>query len=204
MKKAICLGLLAMAVAVGWCQTPKEEALQSLDSAKGLVSSDNYSKAMDEIQYAITKINEIQAERLGKFLPAALADFTETDRNATGLGEIGAMFGSANSITAKAEFSKNEETNITVTLSVGGLLGQSGSLAAMGRMYGGSDPGSKTLRVQGYTGNLQYDAENKQGTLTIQVGNKVSVTVEGSNIGAGTELSPWLDKVNLSDLEKSF
>jgi hypothetical protein len=199
MKRLLLLFLL-LPVMICWAQTPRDEALQSLDSAKSLVAKEDYAKATDEIQYALSKISEIQAERLVKFLPAALPGFTESDRNSS--APNAAMMGTA--ISAHASYSKGDETSVNITIAMGGVYGQMGALAAMSQMYGGGQPGAKTVRIQGYTGNLQYDDSDKSGTLTIQVGSKISVTIEGSSLTGSADLTSWADKIALGDLEKGF
>jgi hypothetical protein len=208
MKKTILLLLVSVFVIGLFAQTASEEAIQSLDNAKNLITQKNYAKAQDEINFALSKISEIQAEDLIKFIPDAPTGWKQNEKTSNGLGQAGAIMGSANAITAKGEYSKGDEQSVSVTISIGGMLGKTAGFMGLGALMGGSSSGSgsnsKSVRIAGYTGTTEYDAENKDGKLTIQVGEKISVTMEGNGLENGEVLKTFAAKMDLAKLEKAF
>jgi hypothetical protein len=141
---------------------------------------------------------------LVKYLPDAPTGYNVDTREAVNLGAAGAWVGSANSLAAEGDYSAESGSSLKVTISVGGLLGQTAGFAAMGQMWGGAGTGSTSVRVKGYTGTLEFDQENRSGTLTIKVGDDTSVMVEGYDIASGDVLKALAEKIDLSNLEKKF
>jgi hypothetical protein len=166
----------------------------------------NYVKAQDEINFALAKLSELLAEDLIKFIPDAPAGWTQGEKSSTGLGQMGGIMGSANAITATADYSKGDETTAKVTISVGGFIGKSAGLMGLGAMYGGNSGGnnSKSIRISGYTGTNEYNTEDKDGKLTVQVGEKISVNIEGYNLDNAEVLKAFANKIDLAKLEKAF
>src|SRR5512133_3928041 len=164
MKRTAIIVLLMVFILGLMAQTAKDEAIQSLENAKKLIAQDNYTKAQDEINFASSKISEILSEQLVKYLPDAPAGYKVEEKNAQGLGQMGGMMGSANAITAVGRYRANAEdadgntSELTLTISIGGLLGKTAGFAALGQMFGGagSGTGSKSIRVGGYTANQEF------------------------------------------------
>jgi hypothetical protein len=204
MKKIILCCTLITFTLLLFAQTAKEDALSSLDTAKTLIQQNNYQKAQEEINFALSKISEIQSEELVKFIPDAPPGFKLDEKKGQGLGQMGAMMGSANAVTATGTYTK-DDSSLEVTISEGGMLGKTASLMAMGQMYGGGGAGgSKSVRVNGYTGTQEFDAENHSGKLTLQVGEKISITIEGNGIDNVEILKTLAGKIDLAKLEKAF
>ncbi len=208
MKQTILTILLIVVTCMMFAEGAADEALQSLDNAKSMIQQKNYTKAQDEINFALSKISEIQAEELIKFIPDAPTGWTQNDKNSSGLGQAGAIMGSANAITAKGEYSKGDEQTVSLTISVGGFLGKSAGFMGLGALMGGSsssgNKNSKSIRIAGYTGTNEYDAENKNGTLTLQVGEKTSINIEGNDLENAEVLKAFANKIDLAKLEKAF
>lgn len=212
MKKTAFITILLVFVLSLMAQTAKEEAIQSLDNAKRLITQDNYAKAQEEISFASSKINEILSEQLVKYLPDAPAGYKVDERNAQGLGQMGGFLGSANAITAIGRYSGTTEdadgniANLTLTISIGGLIGKTAGFAALGQMFGGggAGTGSKSIRVSGYTANQEFQSGDSSGKLTVQVGEKVSVLIEGNGIKTADIMKTLVEKIDLAKLEKAF
>ncbi len=201
MKKVV----LFLIIASGVFANPKTEAIGSIDTAKSLVSKEKYSKALEELNFAISKINEILSEKVSVFIPEPIEGFTISNKNAQSLGQFGAVLGSANAITATADYN-NETTGayMDINISVGGVLGQAGSLANFGKMFGAGSIKTKSIRIKGYTGTLEYDKENQSGSLSVQVGTKASVTIKGSSIDKEDLLISLAEKIDYDKLESDF
>lgn len=204
--------LLSMGIVLALC-TPslaeklQDEAVDSLTTAQKLVKEGNYSKAADEINYALSKVNELTASGLIKYLPDPPAGFTLVDKQSQGVGAAASVAGNAG---ATAEYSSNSGASINLNIATGGMTGKMAGMAAMGSMLAGinQDAGtteqSRQVRVQGYTGTEVFDKSEKTGTLSFQLGDRTSVTVEGSNIDSAEVLMQFIKKMDLAGLEKNF
>lgn len=176
---------------------PQDEAIEALDTAKTLINKGDYSKAQQEIDFALAKINEILAEDLLKFIPEGSGGFKLESKSAAPVNLMGA------NITAVGEYTKGD-SEFDLTISVGGALGQSGGLMGLANMFGGMAAGGKTVRVSGYTGTQEFDEGEESGTLTIKVGDKITVIVAGESIKNADLLKTLAEQVDLAGLEKAY
>jgi hypothetical protein len=205
MRKFIILAFMLLLALNLLAENPKDEALKSLDGAKDFINQNNLVKAREEINYALAKIGEIQAEELLKYIPAAPAGFKLKDKNSQAMGNGESILGSVSNVTATANYTKGD-AEIDLTISIGGILGQASGLAGLATMFapGMGMSGGKTIRVKGYTGTLEYDKDEQSGTLTIQVGDKISVIVNGNDLESDDMLKTIAEAIDLAKLEKSF
>lgn len=206
MKKILILSVLLIAVMVLIAESPKDEAMKSLDLAKQYLSQENYVKAQEEINFAQAKISEIQAEQLLTHFPDAVAGYKLEDKEAQGLGQAGAIVASANAVTATGNYSKGK-SDIDLTITIGGVLGQAGNMMGLANMFGAmgmAGTGKTTVRVGSYTGNQEFDKSEGSGTLTIQVGPKTTVMITGSKLENADILKTFAEGLDLAKLEKSF
>jgi len=209
MKKFLINGFVGLLLLGNFAYaTPKEEALESLGTAKGLVTKEKYTKALDEINYAVSKINELLSERLISFIPdKGPKGYSLVEKTAQGLGSAGVVVGSTNSLAGIGVYSK-DESSIELTISSGGLIGKAASISNLGSLFGAFNTGSvsstKTVRVKGYTGSLTINRAEKTVNLSIQVGEKTSISIEGKNMDEGDILLELAKKIDLSGLEDAF
>ncbi|MCB5261905.1 MAG: hypothetical protein M0Q16_07475, partial [Candidatus Cloacimonetes bacterium] len=150
------------------------------------------------------KISELLAEDLIKYIPDAPAGFTQEDKTSQSLGQAGAIIGSANAIAATGTYSK-DDMSFDLTIAVGGLPGKTGGLMGLAAMFGGmTDMKTKTIRVKGYNATLEYDDDDESGTLTIKVGENITVLVTGENLVDADAMKTLAEKVDFDSLLKAF
>ncbi len=196
-------GTLGMLLAA---DNPKAEAIESLDNAKAMLNKGQYAQAQDELDYAQTKISELMSGDLLRFIPDAPAGFTLEDKSSQSLGQAGAIIGSANSIAATGDYSK-DDMEFSITIAVGGLAGQSGGLlGGLAAMFGGMSDvgGTRTIRIKGNNATLEFNEEEESGSITIQLGNKVTVIVDGTDIEDTDDLKTLAEQVDYNALQKAF
>ena len=203
MKNIIVLFVL-LALACALTADAKSDALSSCDTAKDLIKSEDYQKAADELNFALSKVNEILAGALENYLPQAPGGYTETSREATSLGAAGAIVGSTNSLAASSEYEADNGSTIDVTITVGGAMGAVAGLASMGQMFGGASAGTESVRIKGYSGTLEIDKDDNSASLTLNIGGQISVIIDGSKIESGDILKEMAQSMDLSKLEKEF
>ncbi|MCB5270721.1 MAG: hypothetical protein LHW56_02630 [Candidatus Cloacimonetes bacterium] len=204
MKRTIVLLLVTVFSLALFAQNAKSEALGSLNTAKSLIESGQYVKAQEELDYAQAKISEILSEDLLKYIPDAPAGYSLKDKKAQSLGQAGAIIGSANSVSAVGNYTKGD-AEISLTIAVGGLPGQAAGLMGLAAMFGGmTDLGTKTIRVKGYNATMEYDKDDKSGSLTIKVSEKISVIVNGEYLPNEDAMKTLAEKVDFDLLKKAF
>ncbi len=184
----------------------QEEAIDSLATASTFVKKGNYSKAIEEINYALSKINELTATGLLKYIPQPPQGFTLDNKQSQGTGAAASIAGNAG---ATASYSNPAGSSLNVNIAIGGMTGKMASLAAFGQMFAGlaqnaGGPQTKQIRVHGYTGTQIFNSQEMSGTLTFQVGQKTSVTIEGNNIESPDVLKALAKNIDFQGLEENF
>jgi hypothetical protein len=199
---------LALVSSSGYAEDIQSEAIDSLSTARTFVEKGNYNKAVEEINYALSKINELTASGLIQFIPDAPPGFTLDSKQSQGTGAGASIAGSAG---ATAAYSSSKGSQLNLNIAIGGITGKMGSLAALGQMFagmaqqqGGGGEQTRQLRVKGYTGTEIYNSQNKSGTLTFQVGDKTSVTIEGTGIEDPDILKQLAKNIDFEGLEKNY
>lgn len=205
-KILLSLALVLFFSTISLAEKTQEEAIDSLSTAQKFIKDGNFSKAVDEINYALAKINELTAEGLIKYIPEPPAGFTLVNKQAQGVGAAASIAGNAG---ATAEYANQSGAAINLNIAIGGMTGKMGSLAAIGSIFAGISPDASSgqnrqVRIQGYTGTEIYNSTDQTGTLTFQVGDKTSVTIEGNSIDSADILMQLAKKMDLSGLEKNF
>jgi hypothetical protein len=208
MKKAILSVALGLLVSVPChAENVQQEAVDSLATAQKFVQDGNYNKAIEEVNYALAKINELTAEKLLEFIPDAPAGFTLVNKQSQGVGAAASIAGSAG---ATAQYSHSSGATVDVNIALGGMTGKMGSLAALGSIFaglGGQQAGGeqmKQVRVQGYTGTQMFNSADGSGTLTFQIGDKTSVTFQGEALDSPDKLMELAKSFDFAAIEKGF
>lgn len=184
----------------------QNEAVDSLSTAQKFVTDGNYSKAIEEINYALAKINELTAAQLLSFIPDPPDGYILINKNSQGSGAGASIMGTAG---ATAEYSSESGAKIDLNIAIGGVSGKMASLAAFGSMFAGlaQDAGAgqtRQIRVQGYTGTEMFNAQTGEGTLTFQIGQKTSITFKGTSIESVDVLKGLAQNFDFAGIEKSF
>jgi hypothetical protein len=211
MKKKFCALVFTTCTCMVTCAAPgfsfaqsvQEEAVNSLSTAQEFVKNGNYPKALEEINYAMAKLNELTAEGLLTFIPEPPDGYTLLDKSSQGVGQGAAIVGNAG---ATGSYQGPDDAGLELNISIGGVVGQMGSLAAFGTMFSGmaSEAGMKTIRIHGYTGTVMFDQQNRSGNLIIQVGDKTSVQIEGTSIDSTDGLQALAQKMDLVGLDEKY
>lgn len=206
MKALVIAAMLLAWVAPLQAQDIRDEAMASLETAGSFVKNGNYKKAIEEINYALAKINELTAAELINFIPDAPKGFTLVSKQSQGIGAEATIAGSAG---ATAQYTDSKGAKIDVTIALGGMTGKIASFAALGSIFAGmsQDAGlgqTRKVRVQGYTGTEMYNAEEQSGNLSFQVGDETSVTINGEQIESAETLMELAKAFDFAGLEKSF
>lgn len=207
MKKIILPAALTLLLSINcYAEDIQSEAVDSLTTAQTFVTNGNYKKAIEEINYALAKINELTATELLKYIPEAPEGYTLINKQSQGVGAAASIAGTAG---ASADYSHSDGGNISVNIAIGGITGKMAGIAALGSIFAGLSQESgagqtRQVRVQGYTGTEIYNNNDQTGTLTFQIGEKTSVTFEGNGIQSAEPLKTLAKSFDFAGLEKNY
>lgn len=184
----------------------QSEVIDSLGTAQKLVKDGSYAKAIEEVNYALAKINELTAESVVKYIPEAPPEFTLVNKSSQGVGTGMAFAGSAG---ANAQYTSDAGASLDLNIAIGGVSGQVGSLAGLATMFAGmsQDPSmgeTRQVRINGYTGTQIFNAAQRSGSLTFQVGPKITVSIEGESVDSVDAMKALAKNMDFAGLEKSF
>ena len=207
MKKIILPAALTLLLSINcYAEDIQSEAVDSLTTAQTFVTNGNYKKAIEEINYALAKINELTATELLKYIPEAPEGYTLINKQSQGVGAAASIAGTAG---ASADYSHSDGGNISLNIAIGGITGKMAGIAALGSIFAGLSQESgagqtRQVRVQGYTGTEIYNNNDQTGTLTFQIGEKTSVTFEGNGIQSAEPLKTLAKSFDFAGLEKNY
>lgn len=207
MKKTLAHIAIALTLSFNcYAEDIQGEAVDSLATAQKFVTDGNYNKAIEEINYALAKINELTATELLKYIPEPPEGYSLINKQSQGIGAAASLAGTAG---ASAEYTDSDGGNINLAIAIGGMTGKMASIAALGSIFAGLSQdaaGGQTrqIRVQGYTGTEMYSSDTQSGTLSFQVGEKISVTFEGNAIKSADTLKNLAKSFDFSGLEKNY
>lgn len=204
MKRYLIFILMLLFAGMLLAQNTAKEAQDALDSAKSHIQKGEYGKAQDELNYAQNLLGELLATALLQYIPETPKGFSFIKKEASSLGQGGALFGSANASVAKGSYSQGN-ASFEISISQGGVLGQAGGLmSGLASLLGGmNDAGFRQIRVKGYSGSLEYDEEMQSGWITFSVGNKLTVTVSGEDLENSDQLKDLAEQIDFAALEKA-
>ncbi|MCU0612059.1 MAG: hypothetical protein MUE60_09760 [Candidatus Eisenbacteria bacterium] len=176
-----------------------EDPATLIQSATEFLNQGKYSKAIEDLQWALREIRLLQTVELKKFLPQSVSGYTaeEVDADAA----AAAMF-NINLVEAERKFqasSGDEYVDLKITSGDIGGAGL-GAMMKMSQMFG--EQQGELVRVKGRKCTLEWDADNSSGKLTCVLDNDIQVTVEVSN-GQKATPAKFMELVNLDGLEKA-
>lgn len=207
MKKTLAHVAIALTLSFNcYAEDIQGEAVESLATAQKFVADGNYNKAIEEINYALAKVNELTATELLKYIPEAPEGYTLINKQSQGVGAAASLAGTAG---ATAQYSHSDGGTINLNIAIGGMTGKMASIAALGTIFAGlgQEAGggqTRQVRVQGYTGTEMFSSAEQNGTLSFQVGEKISVTFEGNSIASADIMKNLAKSFDFPGLEKNY
>jgi len=174
MKKLLILTLTLM---IGAGNALAEENIDEIfKQVKSFVEAENYTKALEELQWAKNEIEKRHGKKIESFFPASLEGFTGGSVESTN------MMGISN---IERTYTHSDGKRVKVSIlggSAGGGLGAFGQMAAM---MGGAQ-GQNSFRLGGKTANLSENEQRNSAELTVGLdgGSMLKFEMNGSSDGA--------------------
>ncbi len=175
-----------------------EDPASLIQSGLELFKQGKYGKAVEELQWAIREIRQLQVQELKKFLPQSMpgyqAEEVESDVAAAALFNI-------NFVEAARKFrSSGGDETVDMKITSGDIGGAGlGAMMKMAQMFGQQQ--GELVRIKGRKATLEWDASASRGTLTCVLDNSIQVTVEVMD-GQKATAQKFMEQVNLDALEK--
>ena len=159
-----------------------DEIMLSIDEAAKYYKDGRYSAALESLDYASQLMRQKRADTLETFLPEALPGWKGQDVSSESVGPamLGGMF------SAQRTYLK-DTSRITVSIT------DSPAFQSIMKMFSTlmlSATGSGRLkRIKGQKANIRYDADRREGEITVMVADQCMVTVKGKNVSKDELLS---------------
>lgn len=154
-----------------------------------------HDAAATQLEHAARMIREARSAALSAFLPPPLPGWFAAPRNAEAVGAASA--GSASS--ASREYLQGERLSSVRLLADAPAV--QAALQVLGTPAFAGVDGARPLRIAGHPGMLKFDPVRRTGRITLVVGQRVLVTVDGVDISADT-LMALAESIDLAGLAR--
>lgn len=188
--------ILGFALAIVCCTVPAlaDDVLDQLKKAGDFYQAGHYGKAAEELRWALTVIETKQGEQLAKYLPAGPEGFTASSPETTNLPGGGSQ--------TSRTYTKGD-SQLTLEMNLNSPLVQS-----MGMLFASpffmNQPNSKPLQVKGERAVQEFQADGKEGKITLLLGGKLLITVEGEEIESPDAMAALANQLDIAALKKEF
>jgi len=201
MKKAVIVLLVVILGFMGMAGARADEISDIIERGKKLYQEGKYSEASSELQYAVSQIQNLQAEELKKLFPEPLPGWTaeEASASAAAMG----LFGGG--ITASRTY-KKEDTGESIEIQIitqSPLLQTVMMLLANPAMLAGQ-PDTKLVRVKGEKAIEKFSAKGKKGELSLILEGNTLITVKGRKITDKNVLHQYMEKIDFEVMKKTI
>jgi len=201
MKKAVIVLLVVILGFMGMAGARADEISDIIERGKKLYQEGKYSEASSELQYAVSQIQNLQAEELKKLFPEPLPGWTaqEPSASAAAMG----LFGGG--ITANRTY-KKEDTGESIEIQIitqSPLLQTVMMLLANPAMLAGQ-PDTKLVRVKGEKAVEKFSAKGKKGELSLILEGNTLITVKGRKITDKNVLHQYMEKIDFEVMKKTI
>ncbi len=201
MKKATIVLVVVILGFMGLATVQADEISDTIDRAKKLYQEGKYSEASSELQYAVSQIQNLQAEQLKKLLPDPLPEWT-TEEASVSAGPMGFLGGG---VTVSKTYNKEDTGEfIEVQILSESPLLQTVLMFLTNPMMLAGQPDTKLVRVKGQKALEKFSAKDKEGELSVVLEGKTLITVKGSEITHKNILYKYMDKIDFGAIKKAI
>jgi len=200
MKKAVIALLVVILGFMGMAGARADEISDIIERGKKLYQEGKYSEASSELQYAVSQIQNLQAEQLRKLLPDPLPGWTaeEASASAAPMGFFGG------GITASKTYNKEATGEfIEIQILTESPLLQTVMMFLTNPMMLAGQPGTKLVRVKGEKALEKFSPQDKEGELSLILEGKTLITVKGSKITDKNILYKYMEKIDFDAVKKT-
>lgn len=170
-----------------------DEVIDAINQGLKNYKDGNYTEAVQNLDYAAQLIRQKKGGKLEDFLPEPLSGWTAEKAKSSAVS--GAMFGGG--VSAERSYRKGSST-VQIQIMADSPMLQGMMMMISNPMIASSD-GAKLEQINGQKTMVKYDEANKSGELSIVVGNRYLIQVDGSDV-TKEELKSYASKIDFKKL----
>lgn len=183
--------LILSLVMLSNCQA--DDVTDTVDDAMVSYKNGDFTKAAEDLSFALDLLKQKKGESLKVFLPEPLAGWTAEEAKSQTVGT--AMFGGGTTLSRK--YLKGN-SSISIEIITDSPMMQSVSAMLTNPMFASSND-TEMIRINREKGILKFRKEDKSGELTFLAGNKFMIMVKGQD---GIERDDLLNYAKAIDIDK--
>lgn len=189
--------LAALAVLAGWAgpALAADGVPARMEAARAAYQKGDLTRAAREMDAALGELHERLGRGFGEAMPPAPAGWTADAPEAQGLGQVGGGL----SVT-RAYLGKDSSLNASLIL-------DSPAVAAAAALFSNpaasaAQPNTRRVKLGSEEALMRWDAATRTGEITLVVGNRVLLEIEGDNLPNGDLLVEVAKGWNLAAIRK--
>jgi hypothetical protein len=187
---------VALAVAALGTAARADDITEQIDSAKALYEKGEYARAASELQFAITDIQKKVGEKYVAAMPPAPAGWDADEAEA----QSGAMLGGGQMVSRRYH-EQGGDGEMTLQLTIDNPMVQAMSAMFSNPALIAADPHAKRIRVGGDTAVLKWEPGNKSGEVSMVLGGRMIVHLEGHQLASDAVLQDFMKSWDLKPLK---
>lgn len=188
-RVAVYLGIIS--IAIPFSNVVAEDVNEIFERTKKFISSENYPKALEELEWAKKEIEKMHYSKLDSVFPEAFGDYK---------GEKGTSQSAMGFLSFEKKYKKDGESQgVNLTYVGSGAGGMASGFAAFGRMaaaMGGSQPGMDSFRIKGRTASLSDQGGSAELSIFLDGGGVLKLEAEKSD-----ELKKMAETLDLDKID---
>ena len=180
MKERIMKIALASAMVVGLVVFPgavsADEITDSINEALTQYKNNDYAAASESLSYALQLLGQKKGGQLQELLPKPLPGWTADEASSETINA--AIMGGG--INAERRYQR-ENSSVTVKFTTDSPMLQGMMMMFSNPMFATAD-GGKLEKIKGQKAIIKFNSRNNSGTITIVVGNRTLILIEGNSV----------------------
>ena len=180
MKERIMKIALASAMVVGLVVFPgavsADEITDSINEALTQYKNNDYAAASESLSYALQLLGQKKGVQLQELLPKPLPGWTADEASSETINA--AIMGGG--INAERRYQR-DNSSVTVKFTTDSPMLQGMMMMFSNPMFATAD-GGKLEKIKGRKAIIKFNSRNNSGTITIVVGNRTLILIEGNSV----------------------
>lgn len=170
----MCVGAVGVLALCGpaWAADPVPG---QIDAARAAYQKNDLARTAKALEAALSDIHDRLGKGLADTLPPALAGWQADPPEVQGLGQVGG------GLAVSRAYGKGE-SSLNASLFLDSPAVEAASAQFANPNLTAAQPNMKRVKVGTEDALLRYDAANKSGEITMVLGNRILLSIEGDNL----------------------
>ena len=176
-KSAPFICVLALAMLPVGSVVAAETVPARMDAARAAFARGDMARTAAELEAAVAEIHGRLGKSLGEFMPPPLANWHGETAEVQGLASAGGGLA-----VSRAYGRDDSSLNATLILDSPAVFAAAEQFAAAAAAA--NQPNVKRVKIGAEDALLRWDAANRAGEITLVLGNRVLLQIEGDSLGS--------------------